>query len=185
MKREASNKISAIQALRALRLGGVIAYPTETVWGLGCDPENFQAIERLLALKRRSPNKGLILIAADASDFVHWIGLDWCVWLIQQNPELPTTWVVPCLPSTPAWLTGGRKTLAVRVVKEGIAGEIAAQFGPIVSTSANLSGKRELRQMWQIRMQFGEALDYIVPGTPGGERPSRVIEAQTGRVLRT
>ncbi|RMH40773.1 MAG: tRNA threonylcarbamoyladenosine biosynthesis protein RimN [Gammaproteobacteria bacterium] len=179
-----THRVHITSALTALRAGGVIAYPTETVWGLGCDPEDDNAVARVMAIKRRSDKKGLILIGAHIDDFQLWVAQKWLAWIEAQAPARPTTWVVPCLPSTPVWLTGGRQTLAVRLVRQGPAAELASRFGALVSTSANLSGHQTLTHLWQVRLRLGRWLDAIVPGQPGGTRPSRIVDVCTGKVLR-
>jgi L-threonylcarbamoyladenylate synthase len=168
----------------ALEDGGIIAYPSDTVWGLGCDPFRPDAIRRLVAAKRRSAAQGFVVIACDSDDLADWLSIEWREWLRKQQPERPTTYVLPCLKTTPDELTGGRKTLAARLVRNGIAGQLCRRFGPLVSTSANMHGKPVLTRPWQLRLVFGSELDWLVPGQPGGEKPSRLIDAVSGRVLR-
>ncbi len=117
-------------AVRLLRGGGIVAYPTEGVYGLGCDPLDGAAVTRLLALKGRSRRKGLILIAASFERVRPF--------LAPLDPELeaaaradwpgPVTWVLPAAPATPAWLTGGRQTLAVRVTAHPVAAALCREL---------------------------------------------------------
>ncbi|MBI5461504.1 MAG: Sua5/YciO/YrdC/YwlC family protein [Gammaproteobacteria bacterium] len=176
------------QATRLLRAGAVIAYPTEAVYGLGCDPLNAQAVLRLLALKGRPIEAGLILIAADFNQvepflepltaalrrkvFATWPG--------------PVTWLLPARPDVPIWLRGRHDSLAVRITAH--AGSIAlcrAFGGPLISTSANPRGRAPARTPLQIRRYFGAAVDFLLPGPLGARvRPSEIRDARTGRVLR-
>lgn len=176
------------RAVAVLEAGGVIAYPTEAVYGLGCDPLREEAVDRLLAAKVRSAGQGLILIA---SDFDQLTGL-----LDTGDPAAvdralatwpgPVTWVFPARSHVPDWLTGGRGTLAVRVTEHPVANALCAALGrPIVSTSANRSGAEPARDAGAVREQFGKALDYILDAPVGGRvKPSEIRDAMTGRVLR-
>lgn len=175
-------------AARALRDGGVIAYPTEAVYGLGCDPLNADAVMRLLALKQRPVSAGLILIAADFSQvepfllpvssrvrrkiFASWPG--------------PVTWLLPARAETPAWLRGRHSNLAVRVTDHAGTVALCRHFGgALVSTSANPRGQIPARSSLQVHRYFSDQLDYQLPGSLGGrDRPSEIRDAQTDQVLR-
>lgn len=174
-------------AVQALRAGGVIAYPTEAVWGLGCDPFDEQAVRRVLDLKQRSEAKGLIIIAADIAQIEPWLQeLD----AAQKAAVLntwpgPYTWVVPA-ESAPSWLRGRHASLALRVsAHPGVQALCRAWGGPLVSTSANRSGQPPVRDALQLRRQFGDGLAYILPGRLGGDaKPSEIRDAVSGTVLR-
>lgn len=174
-------------AVQALRTGQVIAYPTEAVWGLGCDPFDERAVRRLLALKQRSEAKGLIIIAADTGQILPWLR---ALTTEQQQTVLatwpgPYTWVVPA-PEAPAWLRGRHASLALRVsAHPGVQALCRAWGGPLVSTSANLSGRPPARDTLELRRQFGDGLGYILPGRLGGDpKPTEIRDAVTGIVLR-
>jgi L-threonylcarbamoyladenylate synthase len=174
--------------VRTLRAGGVVAYPTEAVYGLGCDPFNEQAALRLLAVKGRSPDKGLILIA---STFEQLEPL-----LLPQSEETmapvlatwpgPITWILPARPRVPAWLTGANDGLAVRVTAHPVAARLCAGFGaPLISTSANASGRPPARNALQARRALGRRVDYVLSGATGGAaRPSEIRDGRDGRLLR-
>lgn len=163
--------------------GGVIAYPTEGVYGLGCLPDDDDALVRVLAIKRRSPDKGLILIASQRAQLDDWIdggGLP------DPDPACPTTWIAPARRGVSPLLRGRHETLAVRLTSNPIAAAICdAVESPIVSTSANLSGFPVARNRYVLRRQFGACVDYIVPGDCGPVRgPSEIRDLASGRVLR-
>ncbi len=175
-------------AAAAIRAGGIVAYPTEGVWGLGCDPANRDAVERLIALKGRDVGKGLILLAAEEDQLAPWIE--------PFNPAManrvrgswpgPVTWIVPARPDCPAWLTGGRPTVAVRITAHPPARALCVAAGTaLVSTSANPSGQPPLAGPGELRRAFGPALDAILEGPLGGLRgPTEIRDLQTGRILR-
>lgn len=176
------------QAIKALQQGGVIAYPTEAVYGLGCDPANSQALKRLLSLKQRSRDKGLILIAADfdqLSPFLAEIDSSLKAKVLSTWPG-PVTWLWPAKPTVSSLLRGIHDTLAVRVTAHPLAAALCRAFGgPIVSTSANLSGKPPARSSEEVYGQFGEQLEYVLAGEVGGlSRPSQIRDALTGAVIR-
>lgn len=177
------------QAARQVRAGGVIAYPTEAVFGLGCDPLCGAAVERLLELKGRQAAKGLILIAADLVQLQPFIGDLPPVREaeIRASWPGPVTWIIPARPGIPDWLSGGRTTLAVRVTAHpGAAALCRACGSALVSTSANLSGQSPARTRPQVFRRLGRnTLDYVVPGLVGGDRkPSSIRDAISGAVLR-
>ncbi|MBT8419846.1 MAG: Sua5/YciO/YrdC/YwlC family protein [Gammaproteobacteria bacterium] len=171
-----------------LKAGGVIAYPTEAVFGLGCDPRNDEAVLRLLALKKRSVSQGLILVASRFSQLAPFIETLDPVRMreIHATWPGPVTWIFPARPATPPWLTGHHDSLAVRVSANPGVVALCESFGSaLVSTSANISGLPAARNILDVRRQFGQKLDYILPGQVGGrQRPSEIRNGLTGCVLR-
>lgn len=171
-----------------IRRGGIIAYPTEAVWGLGCDPLNPDAVYRLLAIKRRPVDKGLILIAADQAQLAPFV--------LPPDPEIqrrlddswpgPVTWLLPTHPGTPHWLRGRHASLAVRVTAHPLAAQLCRAFGgPLVSTSANAAGRPPARTALQARLRC-PGIDLIVAGATGGQRrPSEIRDARSDAVLRS
>lgn len=176
------------QAARALRAGGVIAYPTETVFGLGCDPLDRNAVERILELKQRPQEKGLILIGADLQQLLPFIDVQDQTLLakLTQPSERPTTWICPLRAAVPRWLCGRHHSIAVRITTSPIAQQLCQQLGSaIVSTSANPAGLRPARSLLAIRRYFGEQLDYALNGPADAKaRPSRIVGLASGRVVR-
>lgn len=175
-------------AARIMRQGGVVAYPTEAVFGLGCDPWNGEAVTRLLAMKRRDVAKGLILIAADISQldpFVERLPEDRMAEIRASWPG-PNTWLLPARPTTPRWLTGRFDTLAVRVIGHPLAAALCRVYGgALVSTSANQASHRPARTALQVRLALAEGPDAILVGDcVGSSQPSCIRDGRTGRVLR-
>jgi len=177
------------QAARVLAGGGVIAYPTEAVWGLGCDPWQRAAVERLLALKQRPMHKGLILIAASPAQLRP---------LLQPLSDAerlrldlswpgPVTWLLPDPDDwVPRWVKGGHATVAVRVSDHPLVAQLcAAHGGPLVSTSANAAGVAPALSASAVRLAFPRQLDYLLPGPLGGlSRPTLIRDLRSGIVLR-
>ncbi len=174
-------------AARAVRRGGVIAYPTEAVYGLGCDPRDPVAVLDLLALKSRPVQKGLILIAADFAQlrpFVQEAAVERMAEVLASWPG-PHTWLLPARAQTPEWLTGEHPNLAVRVTAHPVARALCRIVGPLVSTSANPSGRQPARDPLTVRRDFGDALDLVVTGPVDRTRgPSAIRDAASGRLLR-
>lgn len=175
-------------AVAALRRGGIVAYPTEAVYGLGCDPANAAAVARLLDLKQRPRSKGLILIAADEAALQPWLApLDAATGArIRPTWPGPTTWLLPAADDCPEILRGEHETLAVRVTAHPVAAALCQAWGgALVSTSANLSGGAPVRDADAARALFGTDVDAVVEGAVGGrDRPTPIRDARTGRTLR-
>lgn len=175
-------------AARRLQAGGVVAYPTEAVYGLGCDPLNHAAFARLLALKRRPDAKGVILIAADEAQLAPFMAPlpPATAAAVRGSWPGPVTWIVPAVAGVPSWLTGGRDSIAVRVTAHPLAAALCRAFGgALVSTSANRSGRWPARTALRVRQIFGNELDDIVVGPLGGlAQPTTIRDARTGALIR-
>nr|VFJ86995.1 MAG: L-threonylcarbamoyladenylate synthase [Candidatus Kentron sp. LFY] len=176
------------RAASVLRMGGIIAYPTESVFGLGCDPRNGDAVLRLLALKNRDISQGLILVAARFSQLRPFVELLNPVRMrnVEASWPGPITWTFPTPSTTPGYLTGRHASLAVRVSAQSQVVALCNCFGgALVSTSANLSRRPAARTALDVRRHFGQLLDYILPGSVGGRRrPSEIRDGLTGGVFR-
>ena len=176
------------QAIRSLRAGGVVAYPTESCFGLGCDPAGPPAIRRILKLKQRKHEKGLILIAADVRQLEPWVDFSASPLLqdILASWPGPYTWILPAKPCANRLLTGIHETLAVRVTAHPVAAGLCRTFGvPLVSTSANLHGKPALKSAWQVQKVFGNRLESIIYERIGGMvAPSEIKHGITGQTIR-
>lgn len=171
-----------------MRHGGVIACPTEAVWGLSCDPFCSDAVEHLLALKMRPARKGLILVAASAEQLAFLLSdVD-----EEQRRQLdatwpgPNTWLVPHRGRVPANVCGTHDKVAVRVsAHPGVRALCEAFGGPVVSTSANRAGARPALHAFQVRRYFGSGLDYLLPGRLGSSsKPSTIRDLATGEIIR-
>jgi L-threonylcarbamoyladenylate synthase len=196
MRSVGSTPFGLREAARAVAAGGVIAYPTEAVFGLGCDPLHPGAVLRILDIKGRGIDKGLILIAADFAALLPYVEpLDSARMAeIRASWPGPNTWLLPARPHTPGWLTGAHDTLAVRVTDHPVAAALCracARYGghigsgALVSTSANLSDLPPARSPLAVRRQLGDAPDLIVAGRAGSRgRPSTIRDGRSGRVLR-
>lgn len=174
------------RAAEILLSGGIIAYPTEGVFGLGCLPDDIDAMQRLLHLKQRDAIKGVILIAANMNQLQGWVSFPDGRSLPSPDPAHPVTWVVPPEPGVHRIIRGGHESLAVRLTTNPVAAAICnAVNSPIVSTSANLSGKPTARNRIVLRRQFAQRVDYIVPGDCGpASGPSEIRDLVSGKVLR-
>lgn len=175
-------------AARWIKTGGVIAYPTEAVYGLGCDPANRTAVERLLSLKNRPVDKGLILIASSQEQLGKWlqdIPANWQKRLDRSWPG-PVTWLVPAASGCPEWLTGKHATLAVRVTAHPLVRQLCGFLdSAIVSTSANRSGQSPARTGLQVGLRFGRQIDFVLPGPLGGlHGPTEIRDLVSGCVIR-
>ncbi len=176
------------EAATRVRQGGVVAYPTEAVYGLGCDPRNEPAVRRILALKGRPWDKGLILIAADPDQLTPFVlPMDEAL-AARVGPTWPgpVTWLLPARPETPTWLRGAHETLACRVTAHPVARRLCTLAGTaLVSTSANPAGAPPARSAAEVARYFPDGLDAIVEGPVDTDaRPTEIRDARTGRVLR-
>lgn len=175
------------EAARLLHAGGVLAYPTEAVFGLGCDPDNREAFQKIFALKQRPPEQGVLLIASDFSQIADWI---------EAPPEAMAraqatwpgayTWIFPRTNRVPEWVAGGHSGIALRITAHPVAAALCSAFGgPIVSTSANIHGQPPARSAGEIGAMFSTGLDGVLHGETGGlQRPTPIADAITGAIIR-
>lgn len=177
------------EAVAALRAGGVIAYPTEAVYGLGCDPFDRAAVARLFTLKQRPAEQGVLLIAADFSQVEKFIGATPAAAVARARATWPGphTWVFPRSAATPAWLSGAHSGIGIRVTAHPLAAALCRAFGAaLVSTSANRHGAAPARTASAVRAAFAGELAYVLDGATGGlEQPTPIRDAISGAVLRT
>ncbi|WP_216782633.1 Sua5/YciO/YrdC/YwlC family protein [Candidatus Profftia tarda] len=175
--------------VQALKNAKVIAYPTESVFGLGCDPDSETAVHALLELKKRSWGKGLILIAAKYEQLLPYIDRtklsEKKIEQLFSYNETPITWIIPAKITTPRWLIGHFSTIAVRVSHYSFIQILCSEFGkPIVSTSANLSGLKPCRTAQEVRLQFGDDLLLIDEAVGTSLQPSEIRDALTNQLFR-
>ncbi|MDP3847669.1 MAG: L-threonylcarbamoyladenylate synthase [Pseudomonas sp.] len=175
------------QVAQVVRAGGLIAYPTEAVWGLGCDPWDSVAVYRLLALKQRPVAKGLILLADNIRQFDFLLADLPQVWQDQLASTWPgpNTWLVPHQNRLPEWIVGKHPSVALRVSDHPLVRDLCALTGPLVSTSANPAGRPPALTRLRIEQYFAGQLDAVLTGALGGRKnPSCIRDLISGRVLR-
>ncbi len=175
-------------AAHHVRCGGLIAYPTEAVFGLGCDPRNEAAIIKLLQMKRRSADKGLILVAGNFDLVRPYIDLDATPRLreIKASWPGPTTWLLPAHRSVSQYLRGKHSTIAVRITNHPTAAAISTKAATaIISTSANKTGFEPARTSLKVRQYFRHSNLLTIHGATGGlSQTSAIYDAISGRKLR-
>lgn len=181
-------KHQVAEAVCALRAGGVIAYPTEYCFGLGCDPRNDAAIQRLLQIKQRTKEQGVILIAANFDQVRAYADLDCLKRAIQikQSWPGPNTWLLPANDSVSPWVRGRHTTLAMRIPDHSVCQALCSDFGhAVISTSANRHGQDALLSYTSVLHEFEQELDYIINAEVGGAKAASTIRhALTGEQLR-
>lgn len=182
--------LTHVQAATAMHGGGVIAYPTEGVWGLGCNPMDDAAVTRLLTIKQRDIAKGLILIAADETQLTPYIDLSSLppdrLAEVRASWPGPNTWIVPASASAPQWITGAHRGIAVRVSAHPDVIALCHAFeGALVSTSANLAGQPSPTRREDLDATLVAAIDGVCEGETGGRTsPSVIRDAVSGDMLR-
>lgn len=176
-------------AANVIGSGGVIAHPTEAVWGLACHPGNESAVHNILKIKKRPIDKGLILVAGDAQYFSFLLN-DLSEDLYERFIEpvsRPTTWLVPDPNDrVPSYIKGKFSSVALRVSQHPIVKELSRRVGsPLISTSANPAGKAPAMNLREARDYFRGQVDYLLPGHLGGyDSPSEIKDLVTGQVIR-
>lgn len=179
---------------RALQHGAVIAYPTDTIWGLGCAPLNHTAVSRIQRLKKRPSNKGLILLGSSPEQFSRFVDLSSIQTMLDkahEKPDKPETWIVAAASHCPTWLTSSDHSLALRITDKPLVHALCSTLQcPLISTSANLSGQPSARNSLQVRRRFQAELDFIVDdpyqhsSLNANASASRIIDLRTGKILR-
>ncbi len=165
--------------------GGVFAYPTEAVYGLGCDPDNQSAVMRLLEIKQRSISKGLILIASNFSQVETYLKP-----LTEQQKTFiqpsETTYIYPAKDSAPKWLTGDFDSLAVRITKHPLVRELCTELNSaLVSTSANLMGEEPAKTADEVSIALDGLIDVILDGETGElDKPTQIRDSISGQIIR-
>jgi L-threonylcarbamoyladenylate synthase len=178
-----TNLIDINQANAWVQAGEVIAYPTEAIYGLGCDPFNQQAVEALLALKQRSVSKGLIILVSTWEQVWPLIGDVPAARFeaVKQTWPGPVTWIFPKSERVPAWLSGEHDGLAIRMTAHPVAHALC-EHAPLVSTSANLTGSHPAKTMDDLEdMLASGAVAGVVTGALGGRTaPSEIYQVLDG-----
>jgi L-threonylcarbamoyladenylate synthase len=181
--------LTAKQAIVAVNQGKVIAYPTEAVWGLGCDPFNAEAVKTLLKLKKRPVEKGLILVVASYAQLEPLLAESVTLEqreLIQRPRAKPTTWLVPFKPDkVPRWISGEHDTVAVRISAHSMVKALCEEAGgPIVSTSANPQGCQPAREAFQVQRYFKNQVQICRGRIGNSAQASTIKDLLTGAIIR-
>lgn len=177
-----------LKAAQCVRAGGIIAYPTEAVFGLGCSPRNEAAVQRLLAVKRRPSGKGLILVACcfkQLAPYCEPLPEDRWRAVLSTWPG-PYTWLFPAKKTCSALLTGDHSSIAVRISAEPTVRALCRLCGhALVSTSANRSRRSPARRDADVLAEFGDEVDFVVSGCIDGDRnPTSIRDALSGKLIR-
>ncbi len=176
------------QATAVIKAGGIIAYPTEAVFGLGCDPFNEQAVMKLLALKERRVEQGLILIASNVRQILPLIQPQDANDLARALKTWPghATWIFPKSKFVPSWISGQYKSIAIRVSNHPTVKLLCNELdGPLVSTSANISKQADLNSIKRIQQTFNDKIGFYVDAPTGKEKQASIIrDAHTLRTIR-
>lgn len=175
-------------AVKKLQAGHVIAYPTEAVFGLGCDPSDEAAVRKLLQLKGRHESAGLVLIASEFSQLEPWVS-DVDAHLMDKAMQTwpgPVTWLFPRAAGVPDYVAGQHDTVAVRITAHEPSRALCAAYGSaLISTSANHTSAKPARSAAQVLDYFGPDLAGILEGELGdGEKPSEIRDLVSGKIIR-
>jgi L-threonylcarbamoyladenylate synthase len=168
------------QCITVLKRGGKILYPTDTIWGIGCDATNFKAVEKIYKLKERSEIKSLIILIADPEEIENYVEeIPEITWDLMKNVEKPLTIIYPNARNLPKNVIGGDNSIAIRVVKNDFCIRLIREFGkPIVSSSANVSGEPAPLVFRHVSDNIKSSVDYVVnlyQDVLQEVKPSRII----------
>ena len=181
------NKNDCTEFINSVKEGAIFAYPTEAVYGLGCDIFNVDSINRILKLKKRDASKGLIVISDNLEKVRELIDDNYFKLFVENNSDaVPTTWLCPSSDIVPPEITGGQNKIGIRITNHEVSCELCKLLDfPIISTSANISGQAPVQILQDCINIFGEEVDYIIKGPIGqNKKPSRIIDLISKKVLR-
>lgn len=169
----------------------VVAYPTESVFGLGCDPDSEKAVKKLLKLKKRPIEKGLILVSSDYNKLLPYLAKEKIsnkqIKLMFNHWPGPVSFSVPAANSAPKWLTGNGKfnSIVIRVSNHIGIIKLCQKFGkPIISTSANIHGFLPCRTAEEVKLNFGKNFPILLGNTYNRTNPSKILNILTGDIIR-
>ena len=180
-------------AVDVLQQGDVLAYPTEAVWGLGCDPRQEHAFNKILSLKQRPIEKGVILLAENIERVAPLLAqLETNIqqqiiasWQPLQAQQRATTWLLPISDAIPPWIYGKHDRVAIRVTQHALCQQLCQQFdGLIVSTSANPAGLKPAKTAQEVEHYFHQNIAIFDGALGESPEPSRILDAVTGQVIR-
>ena len=173
-------------AAQQIKHGGVIAYPTDTIYGLGCDPYNIFAIENLNLIKQRPQNKQFILLAGHFDQIKPLTTITRAQKSQIEKASEPTSWVVEASGAAPMWLTNKDNTLTIRICQNDIVKKLCATLGhALISTSANISSKQPAKNNLEIRRYFGNMLNHVLASNKKlTAKPSKIIRLCDNHIIR-
>lgn len=180
------NNNDLFEFIESVKDGAIFAYPTEAVFGLGCDINNKYAIQKILSIKKRDVSKGLIVISDNLEKVRDLIDDDYFKILVDENSgSIPTTWLCPVSNLVLPEVTGGSKKIAIRITKHDTSKSLCKILDmPIISTSANIAGEDPITKKEDLKF-FLNDIDYIVDGEVGNnKKPSRIIDLISKEVIR-
>ncbi len=177
------------KAVDVIKQGGIVAYPTESVYALGCDPRKLATIHRLLDIKQRAIEKGFILIAADFEQLQPYLGpVDQTIMKkIMATWPGAVTWLMPVADNVPPSVRGNHEGIAVRVTAHPVAAALCrAADTALISTSANTAGKAPMRSAEDVGTELGSLVDYVLAGDVGDAvKPTEIRDALTDEIIRS
>lgn len=181
-----ASDFSISHAAHIIRSGGIIAYPTDTIYGLGCDPYNADAVASLNDIKQRPLNKQFILLAGSVEQLAPLVELDPVQQQTITQTTEPTSWVVDARPSAPPWLVGDSGSIAIRICLQEDVRRLCQKLGhAIISTSANPSGRTPAKNALELHRYFHHDIDKIIASNEILDaRPSKVIRLCDNHVIR-
>jgi L-threonylcarbamoyladenylate synthase len=170
-----------IECIKVLRAGGLILYPTDTIWGIGCDAKNKEAVQKVYELKRRADSKSLIIFMADEKEVLKYVAApDLAVFNYLEQQSEPTTVIFENAIGLPSNVMGQDGSVAIRIPKDEFCRHLVKRFGfPIVSTSANISDHPSPQNFASVSNEIKSGVDYMVNYRRDDKKP-----AQPSRIIK-
>lgn len=174
-------------ACAIMRRGGIIVYPTDTIWGIGCDARNVEAVERIYKVKGRAESKAMLLLVADETMLRSYVGNAADILKTLGNSSRPLTVVYPEVDGVASALKAADGSVGIRLTHEAFSSALCRELGaPIVSTSANVSGTPSPRCFSEISVEILDAVDYVVDyrrDESSAAKPSKVVKLNFDNTL--
>lgn len=177
------------KSIEILTSGGTILYPTDTIWGIGCDATNEEAVTRIYHLKRRVESKSMIILLDSVEKLIDYVEtVPELAWDLLKNVDTPLTIIYPKAKNLASNVVADDGSIAIRIVRHPFCSELIATFGkPIVSTSANISGSAPPRVFREISQAIIQYVDHVVRLQQDDVqyvKPSRIIKLNTNGEFR-
>jgi L-threonylcarbamoyladenylate synthase len=178
-----------VNALEILRMGGIILYPTDTIWGIGCDATNSDAVKRVYEIKQREDSKSMLLLLENPNLILSYIDeMPEVAWDLIELAEKPTTIIYDKAKNLPENLIADDGSIGIRITREAFTQQLIQRFRkPIVSTSANISGQPSPENFREISNEVKSKVDYIVKYRQGDEKmqlPSSIIKLGSSGLIK-